>query len=75
MGTQKQGEEAIILRGFNGTEQEQRDGEGIDEKQQPTPTGFKSFLWHGGSVYDAWFSCASNQVIPPTSYIPKVLSK
>jgi len=21
-----------------------------------------SFLWHGGSVYDAWFSCASNQV-------------
>jgi len=24
----------------------------------------KSFLWHGGSVYDAWFSCASNQVTP-----------
>lgn len=23
----------------------------------------KSLLWHGGSVYDAWFSCASNQVI------------
>ena len=23
---------------------------------------FKNFLWHGGSVYDAWFSCASNQV-------------
>ncbi|MCL7049893.1 hypothetical protein MKW94_001278 [Papaver nudicaule] len=21
------------------------------------------FLWDGGSVYDAWFSCASNQVI------------
>lgn len=21
------------------------------------------FLWHGGSVYDAWFSCASNQVL------------
>ncbi|KAF8779998.1 hypothetical protein HU200_002030 [Digitaria exilis] len=20
------------------------------------------FLWHGGSAYDAWFSCASNQV-------------
>lgn len=19
-------------------------------------------LWHGGSAYDAWFSCASNQV-------------
>ncbi|XP_074289550.1 auxin transporter-like protein 4 [Silene latifolia] len=23
---------------------------------------FKNFLWYGGSVYDAWFSCASNQV-------------
>lgn len=22
----------------------------------------KSLLWHGGSVWDAWFSCASNQV-------------
>jgi auxin influx carrier (AUX1 LAX family) len=21
-----------------------------------------SLLWHGGSAYDAWFSCASNQV-------------
>lgn len=21
-----------------------------------------TFLWHGGSAYDAWFSCASNQV-------------
>ena len=24
----------------------------------------KRFLWHGGSVFDAWFSCASNQVYP-----------
>jgi auxin influx carrier (AUX1 LAX family) len=21
-----------------------------------------SLFWHGGSVYDAWFSCSSNQV-------------
>lgn len=21
-----------------------------------------NFFWHGGSVYDAWFSCSSNQV-------------
>lgn len=21
-----------------------------------------NMFWHGGSVYDAWFSCASNQV-------------
>lgn len=25
-------------------------------------SGVMSLLWHGGSVYDAWFSCASNQV-------------
>lgn len=24
---------------------------------------FSRFFWHGGSVYDAWFSCASNQVL------------
>lgn len=22
---------------------------------------FSKLFWHGGSVYDAWFSCASNQ--------------
>lgn len=26
----------------------------------------KRLLWHGGSVWDAWFSAASNQVIPFT---------
>ncbi|KMZ58064.1 hypothetical protein ZOSMA_7G00930 [Zostera marina] len=25
-------------------------------------SGVMALLWHGGSVYDAWFSCASNQV-------------
>jgi hypothetical protein len=37
----------------------------------------KRLLWHGGSVYDAWFSAASNQVhlrflllhIPPFLYL------
>ncbi|CAD5184405.1 unnamed protein product [Musa acuminata subsp. malaccensis] len=33
----------------------------------------KSLLWHGGSAWDAWFSCASNQVVqvlltPPYSF-------
>jgi auxin influx carrier (AUX1 LAX family) len=28
-----------------------------------TKSKFSNFLWHGGSVYDAWFSCASNQAI------------
>ena len=37
-----------------------------DEEQQHGGGKFSvtSFLWHGGSVWDAWFSCASNQVSP-----------
>lgn len=49
---QGEGEDAIVAM-----EQEER--EGVDQSM----SGFKNFLWHGGSVYDAWFSCASNQVI------------
>lgn len=26
-----------------------------------TESKFSKLLWHGGSAYDAWFSCASNQ--------------
>lgn len=25
-------------------------------------TKLSKLFWHGGSAYDAWFSCASNQV-------------
>ena len=36
------------------------------ESSEGQPKGVKTrlskFFWHGGSVYDAWFSCASNQV-------------
>lgn len=35
------------------------------EREEGDPKMGKSklsrLLWHGGSVYDAWFSCASNQ--------------
>lgn len=24
---------------------------------------FSKLFWHGGSVYDAWFSCSSNQAL------------
>nr|GEZ00688.1 auxin transporter-like protein 2 [Tanacetum cinerariifolium] len=55
-----QAEEAIVASEMKGVnEQEQGEGEiGADQSM----SGFKNFLWHGGSVYDAWFSCASNQV-------------
>ena len=32
-------------------------------KPKDVKTKLSKFFWHGGSAYDAWFSCASNQVI------------
>jgi auxin influx carrier (AUX1 LAX family) len=55
---QKQAEEAMVSS-FNLTERDDREEEKADEPG----FGLKSILWHGGSVYDAWFSCASNQVL------------
>lgn len=31
-------------------------------KPKSVKNKMSSLFWHGGSVYDAWFSCASNQV-------------
>lgn len=60
---QKQAEEAIVSN-FNDAE---HDGvgskEGFGEKEEDESMfSMKNFLWHGGSAWDAWFSCASNQV-------------
>lgn len=42
------------------------------EREREARTNAKSKLtalfWHGGSVYDAWFSCASNQAIFFSTY-------
>lgn len=53
----KQAEEAIVST-FNETEHDDRE----EEREDQSGFTIKSILWHGGSVYDAWFSCASNQV-------------
>ncbi|KAF2296751.1 hypothetical protein GH714_001643 [Hevea brasiliensis] len=37
-----------------------------------TRSKMSNLFWHGGSVYDAWFSCASNQAILYT-YVAQVL--
>lgn len=63
MVPKKQAEVAMVSGGMNESEQEEeREG---GERADQSISGFKSFLWHGGSVYDAWFSCASNQVVIP----------
>lgn len=62
MVPQKQSEEAIIPGAMNETDGEDREEE-AERDVDHSMLNFKSFLWHGGSVYDAWFSCASNQVL------------
>ncbi|CAL9187928.1 unnamed protein product [Musa hybrid cultivar] len=57
--------EAIVSRSNSTLKDELEqdvDGKGEDEE---AAHGFnmKSLLWHGGSAWDAWFSCASNQVL------------
>ena len=58
------GEEAIVSSG-NDNEGEQITGNHTgktDEYDPSSGSALSNFLWHGGSVWDAWFSCASNQV-------------
>ncbi|KAL0786031.1 PREDICTED: auxin transporter-like protein 2 [Brassica oleracea var. oleracea] len=49
--------------------------EGIMEDETEQRGSMKSFLWHGGSVYDAWFSCASNQVAQVLLTLPYSFSQ
>lgn len=67
---QKQAEEAIVNQS---SDHDDRDEEIPDHHQN----GFSlsNFLWHGGSVYDAWFSCASNQVAQVLLTLPYSFSQ
>ncbi|KAG2684923.1 hypothetical protein I3760_10G098700 [Carya illinoinensis] len=67
---QKQAEEAMVSS-FNLTERDDREEEKADE----SGLGLKSFLWHGGSVYDSLFSCASNQVAQVLLTLPYSFSQ
>ncbi|KAF9676914.1 hypothetical protein SADUNF_Sadunf08G0052900 [Salix dunnii] len=69
MSNQKQAEEAMVS--INDA--------GLEEKEEVSndESGFslKSVLWHGGSVYDAWFSCSSNQVAQVLLTLPYSFSQ
>ncbi|KAI3786836.1 hypothetical protein L1987_40843 [Smallanthus sonchifolius] len=52
-------EESIVQSNFNESE---RGKEGDAELEDDSVFNMKSILWHGGSAWDAWFSCSSNQV-------------
>lgn len=69
MLAQKQAEEAIVSNISEQADNDHGAGGGKEEdqssEQQHSVFSVKSFLWHGGSAWDAWFSCASNQVKVP----------
>lgn len=58
MISEKQADEEMVSS-LNESESQEKEEQ---IKQDDSKFGLKSLLWHGGSVYDAWFSCASNQV-------------
>ncbi|KAH0451716.1 hypothetical protein IEQ34_019015 [Dendrobium chrysotoxum] len=50
----------------------------IETEEQYTKNSknkLSKYLWHGGSVYDAWFSCASNQVAQVLLTLPYSFSQ
>ncbi|CAA0809258.1 Auxin transporter-like protein 1 [Striga hermonthica] len=47
---------------FNDTDGGAKAEEAASEAEAQGIFSVKSMLWHGGSAWDAWFSCASNQV-------------
>ncbi|KAF5956111.1 hypothetical protein HYC85_008967 [Camellia sinensis] len=67
MVPQKQAEAAIDTE----QDDDQREEERVDE----SICSFKSLVWHGGSVYDAWFNCASNQVAQVLLTLPYSFSQ
>lgn len=40
-----------------------------DGKAKNVKSTISNFFWNGGSAYDAWFSCSSNQVSSNSSVL------
>ncbi|KVI03335.1 Amino acid transporter, transmembrane [Cynara cardunculus var. scolymus] len=76
MSGQKQAEDSIISSNFNENEHEGGGGkeEGKEEEDQSV-FSMKNALWHGGSSWDAWFSCSSNQVAQVLLTLPYSFSQ
>uniref|UniRef100_UPI003F778709 Auxin transporter protein 1,Soluble cytochrome b562 n=1 Tax=Arabidopsis thaliana TaxID=3702 RepID=UPI003F778709 len=75
-GSMSEGVEAIVAND-NGTDQVNGNRTGKDNEEHDGSTGsnLSNFLWHGGSVWDAWFSCASNQVAQVLLTLPYSFSQ
>ncbi|XP_058737039.1 auxin transporter-like protein 2 [Vicia villosa] len=69
MVSRKHADEAVASSGFNETNQQE------GEKEQNSSFSVKDLLWDGGSVYDAWFTCTSNQVAQVLLTLPYSFSQ
>lgn len=71
--SQKQAEEAIVMN-YSEMEVEGKEPEGAQDDTS-VKGSIRRLFWHGGSVYDAWFSCASNQVAQVLLTLPYSFSQ
>nr|GMD40093.1 auxin transporter-like protein 2 [Ipomoea batatas] len=72
---QKQAEEAIVSSLEHDGVVGSKEGFGEKEEENESMFSMKNFLWHGGSAWDAWFSCASNQVAQVLLTLPYSFSQ
>lgn len=72
MGAEKEATEAIVGN-YTEMEVDRREQDGLHDTSLKGQ--IKKLFWHGGSVYDAWFSCASNQVAQVLLTLPYSFSQ
>ncbi|KAF2606511.1 auxin transporter-like protein 3 isoform X2 [Brassica napus] len=66
--------ETVIAGSYLEMEREE-ESRSINNNDSSAKTKLSNFFWHGGSVYDAWFSCASNQVAQVLLTLPYSFSQ
>ncbi|EFH65415.1 hypothetical protein ARALYDRAFT_476933 [Arabidopsis lyrata subsp. lyrata] len=65
--------ETVVAGNYLEMEREEENISGNNKSSAKTK--LSNFFWHGGSVYDAWFSCASNQVAQVLLTLPYSFSQ
>ncbi|KAJ4909147.1 Auxin transporter-like protein 3 [Raphanus sativus] len=67
--------ETVIAGNYLEMEREEASNISNSDNKSSAKTKLSNFFWHGGSVYDAWFSCASNQVAQVLLTLPYSFSQ
>lgn len=70
--TEEDGQQAIVGN-YTEMELDRKEQDGLNDTS--CKGQIKKLFWHGGSVYDAWFSCASNQVAQVLLTLPYSFSQ